>query len=1193
MRSQVKISKLAIVLFFASLLAVETNAKIYINEVMPANTTSFIDPTYNFSAWAELYNDGTTAQNISGWFVTNTMGQPKMFSIANNTSVPAKGYSIVWFGHNDLSAAQADFKLDCDGDSLIILDSNGAVQDKIAYPKAIKGTSYARTADGGTSWGICSKPTYMATNSKGIYCTQRCPAPVADKSGRLFTSSINVKVTIPYGYTLRYTTYCGEPTDTSAVSTTGAFNFSKTTILRMKLFKDGYIPSPTVTNSYILKTRDFTLPVVSVVTNPLYLYDNTLGIYVTGTNGKAGNGSDTPRNWNQDWSRPTNIEYFALSSDTSSISQEGDMSISGGWSRGWNQDNGEKPFKINGDKKFEDKNRFDYSFFKQKPNIRVKTLYLRNSGNDNIYNAYNGTMIKDASLQSTLDNMDIEHQSYQPVVHYINGKYFGIINLRECNNKQYVYSNFGYDNEDIDFFEMNPNDTYVQMEGTKDAYNELYNLCKSASLSATYEEIKKRLDIDEFVNYMAIELYGDNWDWPQNNVKAFRNRNNGKFRFIIYDLDGIDNPSDDTFSKFANKQVYTFDSGAKEEIMLVTMFLNLLKNNDFKKQFVDAYCIVGGSVFEPNYASSCIDSIANIVKTEMTYHVQRWLGTSGWNSYTNYNFSNQLTTLKNILVQRPNYAYSQIKSYMGLSSDAQSVTLSTDKTGAKLFINNLPVPRSKFTGKLFLPVTLKAVAPAGYKFEGWLPKNLVTNAVFDNASTWSYYDKGSLDGLPTWKTLDFDASSWSSGQAPLGYGNTSVATTVSYGSDSNNKNPTTYFRKHFNLDYAPSSDDTYVLNMNVDDGALVYINGTEVGRYLLNTGTVTYNNYATTYASSNPDKTSMNISPSLLVKGDNVIAVEVHQNSATSSDIYLDAQLVTSHSDNSSNGKYYSKNAEITLSSAGVYNYTACFAEDGGQNINSVPVRINEVSAANSIYVNEYFKVNDWLELYNTTDSPVDLAGMYLSNDATNLYKYQIPSGESSITTIPAHGFKIVWCDKSVDFTQLHVNFKLDADGGKIILTSDNSENAWNDVFKYNRHTGDLSEGRYPDGSDSIYLFNRTSIGKENIYSTYNSSLGYLLTAISNMSDDSDKGGASWILRYDNTANNIVATLNSTSEIADVKPTFTLLSLTGQQIMQKRLSGISTEIIPLTGVHSGCYIAVLRDAKGHRTVCKFVKSEKK
>ena len=148
------------------------------------------------------------------------------------------------------------------------------------------------------------------------------------------------------------------------------------------------------------------------------------------------------------------------------------------------------------------------------------------------------------------------------------------------------------------------------------------------------------------------------------------------------------------------------------------------------------------------------------------------------------------------------------------------------------------------------------------------------------------------------------------------------------------------------------------------------------------------------------------------------------------------------------------------------------------------PVRVNEVSAANDIYVNDLFKRNDWVELYNTTDQPIDVEGMYLSDNVKKPTKYKISKAKSQANTIiPAHGYLIIWCDKLDAQSQLHASFKLGAEGGDVLLTA--ADESWKDHFVYTEMKGDETAGRYPDGSNQVYTMNLPTIAKTNIIGSY------------------------------------------------------------------------------------------------------------
>lgn len=167
-----------------------------------------------------------------------------------------------------------------------------------------------------------------------------------------------------------------------------------------------------------------------------------------------------------------------------------------------------------------------------------------------------------------------------------------------------------------------------------------------------------------------------------------------------------------------------------------------------------------------------------------------------------------------------------------------------------------------------------------------------TTVLVDKGATWAYLDSGEDPG-EDWTSLDFDDSGWATGEAPLGYGD-SQTTQVSYGDDSSNKHPTTWFRHRFELAEGLLDDAEGVeLLLRVDDGCVVWLNGAELTRLRMADGDISSDDYAADTAAGD-DETSYNgtsHATKVVLEGENVLAVEVHQTNATSSDITLDLEL--------------------------------------------------------------------------------------------------------------------------------------------------------------------------------------------------------------------------------------------------------------------------------------------------------------
>ncbi len=161
-------------------------------------------------------------------------------------------------------------------------------------------------------------------------------------------------------------------------------------------------------------------------------------------------------------------------------------------------------------------------------------------------------------------------------------------------------------------------------------------------------------------------------------------------------------------------------------------------------------------------------------------------------------------------------------------------------------------------------------------------------------ATWKYLDNGTDQGT-AWRATSFNDTTWSSGPAQLGYGDGDEATPLGFGPDANNKFITTYFRRAFNVTNA-SLFTGVTLRLLRDDGAVVYLNGVEVWRTNMPAGSVGHLTPASV-AIAGADESAFvqtTISPSLLLNGTNVLAVELHQSGGTSTDISFDLELIGS-----------------------------------------------------------------------------------------------------------------------------------------------------------------------------------------------------------------------------------------------------------------------------------------------------------
>jgi len=972
-----------------------------LNEVMVANVDVMISPAYNFDGWIELYNTTDAPVTLGGCYLSDDAANLKKWHLPEAYgNIPAHGYRQIWMGSNGINSLQCPFKLDCEGGTLLLSDQQGRLVMTEDYPEAVSRAVLARTTDGGAEWSWTDTPTPGASNSTAVFVNGRVEPPVVTEQGGFFSNAFTISPTHPQNTTLRYTTDGTTPTMTNG-KTLGSqgLQVSTSTTCRFRLYQDGMLPSEVVTRTFIKKDHDHTLPVIMVSADDRFLYDDTIGVYVRGTNGRTGNGQSKPANWNMDWDRPVNFHYVLPQTNEVVVNQDVDFSISGGWTRSGNP----KSFKLKADRVYEGRNTIDYPFFAAKPFNRNKSLQIRYGGNDNV------CRIKDAALHEIIQRsgIDLDVMSYQPAVHYLNGEYKGLINVREPNNKDFAFANWGFSKDQLEVYEQSPDSGAYMMLGSEGVLQRLYELSQTAGQEASYEEITSLIDIDEYTNYMAAELFLSSWDWPDNNVKAYRKTDGGRYRFTFFDLDaafGTEGRSYDEENEIFmdgnplrwiegmqwHRYDYIYDTGERlyGEIKFCTFFLNMLKNATFRRRFIDALSIMGGSVFEPVRAADILDELGQRVRPTM-----QWEGASPDAS---------LSEISRKLEGRAQKMAAYMKDYepLNLSSTATCrLTLDSNVEGAHLFINGQRVPYASFTGVVFAPTTLTVEVPSGYQFIGW-------------------------------------------GQS---------------------RNP---------------------------------------GSYLS------------------------------------------HYKKYTISD----------------------QMEELTL--------VACFKPIEAE----TPVVINEVSASNHIYANEYFKRNDWVELYNVSQDTVDVEGMYLSDTTDNLKKYAIAKGNGTASTkIAPGGFLMVWCDNLAPVSQLHAPFKIDADGGVMSLMA--ADESWTHLLEYGPHGSEETVGRYPDGGETVYKMNIPTIARPNMSSSYMTVVPQdIVNGIRSVASPANLLS----LRY--AARHLIVRSQSAASVR-----LGIYNLSGRQLSTAamvlkagRAEADCRHLAP------GCYVARATDENGNTVTCKFI-----
>ena len=685
-----------------------SDSQIIINEMMAANATSMIETDYyNFPDWLEIYHQGSSMINLSDYYLSDNKDELMKWQFPS-VSLNANQYYVVYCDKEG-AGRHTNFGLSTDGETVYLSDNSGTIIDQVTYGKQLPDIAYGRDPSNPTQWLFCSEPTPGQINSITTATVQSPVAGYSIPAGRLNTPA---KLTLT-GDGIKYTAW-GEEPGPASLSYSQSLNISYTMIIKSKTFQEGYLPGKTYASTYFLNEHDFTLPVVSLSFTYKYFYDNTIGIHVRGTNGTEG-ACGSLANWNQDWERAAYLEYFD-EDGIKQISQPIGVKLAGGCTRGRDQ----KSLSLYARSKYGD-NDFDYAFFKEKPEIsRYKSLLLRNSGNDQ-----DQTLLRDAFLQALVKkSMDIDFQAYQPAIVYFNSEYRGIMNLREKVDEDYFFSNYAIGSDEVDFLEgilrSDFDNSYTAIRGSLSEYRELISFISDNGLAGdeNYDLVASKLDIQEYINYMTLQIYIGNRDWPGNNLKFWKPSVNGKWRWIVFDLDyGFGFRLDDNGYKHQTFHFATETNGPDHPNppWSTLLFRKLLENDGFKRQFLSTYITHMNSSFKPEWCNDVLSGLSSVIDYEIEFNQIKYGRTKNqWLQYLN--------TLREYAVNRSNFMPGYVKSFFSLSSDNVTVAVSNpDIRKGKVSINNALVQMYPFSMSTYkeLPLSLVAVPEKGYQFKQW------------------------------------------------------------------------------------------------------------------------------------------------------------------------------------------------------------------------------------------------------------------------------------------------------------------------------------------------------------------------------------------------------------------------------------------------------------------------------------------
>jgi hypothetical protein len=512
--------------------------------------------------------------------------------------------------------------------------------------------------DLGSDGIIDESPRFLAT-----------PTPLANNEGDFFGYLPEVAVTFESGYydnsfttelssaqpgvLIRYTLDSSVPTETNGMDYAVPIVVDSTTTLRATSFAAGFRDEAIATRTYIF--------IDDVLTQDGAGLPTTWGVFVNNT-GSVNPGDPVPANYDVsadvvnnplytntirddlrslptislvlptddvfgaergiyanslasgvDWERATSFEYFNADGELE-VRADAGLRVHGGWGRRPSQTN-KHSFRLLFKGEY-GPSKLEYPIFGDDATDRFDTLVLRAGFNDSWGGSgnSNSTYAQDRWAAETQLEMGhvATHGNYAHV--YINGLYWGMYNPVERPNASFGASYFGGNKDEYDAYVTGKN-----IDGNSTAWNEMFALVRSGNFE--YEEVTDILDTTAFIDYLIINQYGGNWDWPHNNWYATHRRGEGgKWYFHTWDAEGIfRNVNDDRTNNFGN-------NGPGE------LYQHLRNSPDFQREFGDRIQkhFFGDGLLTPAKAVERFDRIVAQYDRGIVGESARW-GDGRWN----------------------------------------------------------------------------------------------------------------------------------------------------------------------------------------------------------------------------------------------------------------------------------------------------------------------------------------------------------------------------------------------------------------------------------------------------------------------------------------------------------------------------------------------------------------------------------
>jgi hypothetical protein len=1145
---------------------------IVINEFLAGNTSpaGLLDEDGLLDSWIEIYNRGSNTVNLAGWSLTDDSSQPTMW-IFPATNILAGQYMVIFASGDDRSVAGANlhtnFKLGLSANYLGLFNADfppqAASQYAPAYPDQRNNISYGLDNNGVPGYFVT--PTPGGPNGFSTITGVVSPLNVSVGSG-FFSQPTNVSLTTATpGATIIYTTDGSQPSISGSVTNgniyNGPVNITNTTPFQAAAFAPNLLPTLTLFQTYIftegvilqpnnppgyptgnawtptpgtvvggsqayyqmnplvvndpqytnaVRTGLTSIPTMSIIMPIPSLFDPNTGIY-THPDSHSNDGGD------DEWERACSMELIFPDGSPGTQIDCG-LQMQGGSSR----DPSKSPkhsFRLEF-KSIYGPGTFKFHMFADSPVTSFNTLVI-DSGNNYWWQyslptdeRYRAQCIRDqftSDLMLAMGNPSFHGQFYNL---YLNGIYWGIHYVHERPDDDYAASYFGGDDTDYDVVRDTTVGTQLEA-GDLIAWNAALALSNTGlTNNAQYEQLQQYVDVDNLIDYMIVNHWADNTDWPQHNWYVIRKRvAGGTFKFIVWDAE--------ITLLSASQNVTTGNSaGGPGQI-----YYALINNAEFRLRFADhlqKHFSPGGVLYtdpanpipdpahpERNVPASIymkrITEITNAIVDESA----RWGGYYGWatGNGTNYTRNNQwLLELNNL------FGYTNTPNNTANYFPTRSATLLSQYKSLGLFPSVSAPVLNQLGGNVPAGFALTMVNPNGggtiyYTTNGTDPRVYGSGAVTPGALVYTNGIPLVLNSSEVVNARVLSGGVWSAVSAgTFTVGSLGVPLRITELMYNPIGGANYEFLEVQNIGATPLNVGGFSFSAGI---TFVFSSGTVIqpGAVLV----IANNGSPSAWATRYPGVSVLGYYSGNLNNGGELVAI-----------VDASGRLVTEVTYNNKAGwptaadgggysielidPYGDLNSPANWRASSVVNGTPGFAPVTPPLGNIV---LNEIAADNQASVQNGGSFPDWLELFNQGTNTVDISNWSLT-DSSNARSFVFTNG----TSIAAGGYLVVWCDTNNLAPGLHSGFALSKSGEYVLLYDANTNRV--DAISFGQQITDLTLGRV----NGLWQLTIPTTNAPNVAATLDVSTN---VCINEWLANSASGGTNWIELFNRSSNAPVA----------------------------------------------------------------------